>query len=78
MTQAIERLSLKIDDQNLVNGTYQSEHNRQSYQPPPHRSPPHQPPLYRLPLYWPPLHQPPIRYSLQHPQFTEILYEEKS
>ena len=56
-----------IDDRNLVDGMYQSGHDRQSnqsqaYQLPPHRSP---------------LHHPPPRYSLQHPQCNEIFYEEE-
>ena len=55
-------MSLKIDDRSLADDTYRSGHDRQSHQPPPYRAPPH--------------HQPP-RYHLQHPQFTEIFYEEE-
>ena len=60
--QAIERMSLKIDDQNLTDGTHRSEHDRQLYQPPP----PHRPPSQL----------PPPRYFLQHLQFSEFFYKE--
>jgi len=59
--QAIERMSLKIDDRSLPDGTFRSGHDRQSYQSPPHR---------------PPTHHPPLRYSLQHSQFSDFFYEE--
>ena len=44
IAQAIGRVSLKIDDRNLADGTNQSGHDRQSYQPPPHWPAPHHPP----------------------------------
>ena len=57
-----KRMYLQIDDRNLANGMYRSGHDRQLYQPPPHRPPPH---------------HPPVRYHLQHPQFNEFSYEEE-
>ena len=61
LDQAIERMSLKIDDRNLADGPYRSRHDCQSQQPQPHR---------------PPSHRPPPGYDLQHPQFNEFSYEE--
>ena len=59
-------MSLRIDDQSLVNGTYRSGYYRQSINPPhrslSHRSPPH---------------QPPPRYPLQHPKLSEFFNEEE-
>ena len=37
-------MSLRIEDRSLVDGTYRSGHDHQSYQPPPH----HPPPRYHL------------------------------
>jgi len=62
LNQAIERMSLNIDDRSLLDGTYRSGHSRQSKQPPPHRLSPH---------------HPPPRYTLQRSQFIEFFYEKK-
>jgi len=67
LDQAIERISLKIDGRNLIDGTYRSRYDHQLYQSPSYRSPPHRSPP----------HHPPPRYHLQHPQFTKYFYEEE-
>jgi len=72
LDQAIEKMSLKIDDRSLANGTNQSSHDRQSYQPSLHRPPPYRPAPHR-----PPSHHPPPMYSLQHSHFSEFFYEEE-
>ena len=63
LAQAIERLSLKIDNRSLAEDTYRSGHDRQSNQPPPYQPLSHRPP-----------HHPSPRYSLQHPRF-KFFYE---
>ena len=54
MVQEIQKLSLKIDDRNLADGTYQSGYDHQSTQPPlpPRQPPPQRPPLQQPPLYY--------------------------
>jgi len=73
MAQAIEKLSLKIDDQSLVDGTYRSGHDYESTQPPP-QQPSLQLPSQQQPSlhYLQPQQQPPPRRHLQNFQYEDL------